>query len=211
VADETIPAGKGHKGRSTHRRILQSGSQLIRNRGLAGATIADVMRGADLTVGGFYAHFRSKEQMDGELLTRDFERSVDHWFSGLARRPNRETYVRAVKRYLSADHRDSRSDGCPLPFVISEVPNAGPRVRQTVRAAVARYIEELEARCPRSRPIRPRDEAIATLALCVGGLALSRAMSGTPAADDILVACRNRVTPSSNPPSSRSETSSRNG
>src|SRR2546428_13218788 len=59
--------------RATHRRIVSSASRLMRQRGLTRAGVMDVMRGAGLTVGGFYAHFRSKRAMDLEVLEQTFD------------------------------------------------------------------------------------------------------------------------------------------
>lgn len=172
----------------THQRILSSAARLVREKGLAAASVPAVMRGAGLTVGGFYAHFRSKHAMDAEVLrTSLVERSVT-WFRGLDAVPGTANLARAVKRYLSPVHRDAPADRCPLPAALSELAHADEGTRRAVADALAAYARELEARTPETPGVTRRERALATLALCVGGIALARAWEGD-ASGDVLRAC----------------------
>ncbi len=172
----------------THERILSSAARLVREKGLAAASVPAVMRGAGLTVGGFYAHFRSKHAMDAEVLRTSLVERSEAWFRGLDAAPGAANLARAVRRYLSPVHRDAPAERCPLPAVLSELAHADKGTRRAVSDALAAYARELEARTPETSGVDRRERALATLALCVGGIALARAWEGD-ARDEILRAC----------------------
>jgi TetR/AcrR family transcriptional repressor of nem operon len=147
------------------------------------------MRGAGLTVGGFYAHFRSKRAMDAEVLRTLLAERAALWFSGLDASSGIAWVARAVKRYLSPTHRDAPEDGCPLPAVLSEVARADHGTRSAVTQALEPYVSAFAAEVPPSPGTSARERAIATLALCIGGVTLARAWEGPEGRDEILRAC----------------------
>ncbi len=173
----------------THRRIVASAARLLRRKGLSGASVPAVMRGAGLTVGGFYAHFRSKRAMDAEVLRTLLAERAALWFGGLEESHGIAWVARAVKRYLSPAHRDAPEDGCPLPAVLSEVARADRGTRSAVTDAMEHYLAAFSAQVPAASGVTARERAIATLALCVGGLAMARAWEGAEGRDEILRAC----------------------
>src|ERR1700749_2573350 len=96
----------------SHETILQSAAKLLRERGIAGARVADVMRGAGLTVGGFYAHFATKEALIDEALRRSTREVREKLFAGLDAKAEGDRAEIVLKRYLSARHRDDLAGGC---------------------------------------------------------------------------------------------------
>lgn len=173
----------------TRKDILASAIRLVRARGINGTSVAEVMKGAGLTVGGFYAHFDSKEALVGASL-RESMREL--WSALLASTPaakGLEGLEPVLRRYLSRAHRDNPSEGCPLPAVTAEVAQAGPPVRDAVAEELAVYAEALGERFPGGKRER-RARALATIALMHGGLNLARALKGTPLSDEVLEACR---------------------
>ena len=174
---------------TTHGRIVASASKLMRKQGLAAASVGRVMRGARLTVGGFYSHFRSKRTMDAEVLRLTLEEVRASWLVALDGREGLDWLAHAVGRYLSSAHRDAPEAGCPLPAVLSELARADKSTRETVARAFVAATDEFAARAPRTGGVDPRDRAMATLALCIGGLALARVLRGTPESDQVLGAC----------------------
>jgi TetR/AcrR family transcriptional repressor of nem operon len=173
----------------THQRILKSAAALARRQGLAAASVPKVMSGAGLTVGGFYAHFDSKTAMDAELIRMMLGTTLGRWFDGLDNVSGIAWLTQVVERYLSATHRDN-VDGCGYPSVISEVARAGPDVRAAFTEAVEFRVQALAAHAPALTGTTPRERALATLALSVGGLLLARATRGDAVSDDMLSACR---------------------
>jgi len=147
------------------------------------------MRDAGLTVGGFYAHFRSKRALDAEVLRAAITRMRRDWFARLENRAGIDWLAPAVKRYLSKTHRDAASDGCPLPAVVSELTRADKSTRKVLAESFETAAREFAARAPATPGIDSRQRAVATLALCVGGLTLARALRGDPASDEVLEAC----------------------
>lgn len=174
----------------THERIVASASRLIRQKGLAAASVPRIMRGAGLTIGGFYAHFRSKRAMDAEVLRKSLADMGARWFRNLEGNDAATWLARTVKRYLSPAHRDAPEDGCAFPAVMSEAMRADKRTRTVLLHAFEVRAKELAAHAPEVRGIAPRERALATLALCVGGLAVARAFRGEPVSDEVLRACR---------------------
>src|SRR4051812_23535511 len=108
----------------SHESILESAARLVRERGIAGAGVAEVMKGAALTVGGFYAHFASKDEMIDEALRRTASRLRDRLFAGLEGKTAAHVIL---ERYLSALHRDLGRLGCPFPAVAGEVGTTAPQ------------------------------------------------------------------------------------
>ena len=163
------------KKRRTHDRIIASAGRIARKNGLAAASVSRVMRGAGLTIGGFYAHFRSKRAMDAEVVQATLGDSSIPW---------------SVDRYLTAAHRDNAQHGCAFPAMLSELARADEPTRMAMARALDARARELTGPARGRRGAAARERALATLALCVGGLALARAMRGHPASDEVLTACR---------------------
>src|SRR5882672_12927139 len=128
----------------THQTILESAARLLREKGISGARVADVMKGAGLTVGGFYAHFASKEELVDETLRRTSEELRCQLFARLEEKPAVDRIEVVVKRYLSAAHRDDQSMGCPFPAVVGEVGAAGPAHRAVLAEQVGAVTARLE-------------------------------------------------------------------
>jgi TetR/AcrR family transcriptional repressor of nem operon len=163
------------KKRRTHDRIITAAGRIVRKNGLAAASVSRVMHGAGLTIGGFYAHFRSKRAMDAEVVQATLGGSTTPW---------------SVDRYLTAAHRDHPEHGCAFPAMLSEVARADEATRMALARAIDTRAHELARATRGRRGAAARQQALVTLALCVGGLALARAMRGHPASDEVLAACR---------------------
>src|SRR5262245_42127997 len=174
----------------TRRRILAAAGRRFKEKGYAGAGLQELMRSADLTVGGFYAHFASKEA----LLAESFELALDEntrlLFAGLEELEG-EAWLREVaRRYLSRLHRDQVADGCPAPAMAAEIARAGPETREAFERSLRRCLDEMVSRVPGRAGLEPEDRALATMSLLVGGILLSRAVAERTLSDRILMACR---------------------
>jgi TetR/AcrR family transcriptional repressor of nem operon len=174
----------------SHATILESAARLIRERGIGGARVADVMKGAGLTVGGFYAHFASKESLVDETLRRTSRDLRARLFAGLPGKPLRERTELILRRYLSAVHRDEPLRGCPLPAVVGEVGTTASEHREVLAAEVDAITTELEQHLQPAQALPARQLALGTLALMYGGLSLARALRGSALSDEVLKACR---------------------
>jgi TetR/AcrR family transcriptional regulator, transcriptional repressor for nem operon len=168
----------------THEGILASAAKLLRQRGLAGARVADVMAGAGLTVGGFYAHFSSKESLVDEVLRRTARELRAGLFAGLEQKPASDRAEVVLKRYLSARHRDNREAGCPFPAITSEIANQHEQHRPVLAEQLSALITELQPL------VASRALAVGLVALMYGGLSMARALGPTELSDEVLRACR---------------------
>jgi TetR/AcrR family transcriptional repressor of nem operon len=174
---------------ATHRRIVTSASRLMRRKGLTRASVMDVMRGAGLTVGGFYAHFRSKRAMDLEVLEQTFAEVRERSAARLGDATGMDWLERAVEHYLSATHRDRPEDGCPVPAVVADLTYADQELRLALGRFFERWAERMATHAPTTMHASARERALATIALCVGGVTIARALRGQPLSDEFLSAC----------------------
>jgi len=181
---------KAERKERSHETILESAGRLLREKGISGARVAEVMLGAGLTVGGFYAHFESKEALVDETLRRTGESLRARLYARLEEKPEADRVTVILKRYLSGTHRDEYARGCPLPAVIGEVATTAPQHREVLEEQIEMMSSELAAYLPAGSTVTPRHLALGLVALMVGGLSLSRALRGTPLSDEVLKACR---------------------
>ena len=166
----------------SHGAIVASAAALMRARGIAATSVADVMKGAKLTVGGFYNHFESKEAL--------FESTIRHtantlWNRLLARAdaaPTRREKARVViGRYASRSHRDAPETGCLLPAVVPEVARDGGDYRDALGAEFRQFVDAFATLLGESRVV-----ALGLIAMMYGGLSLARAFAGTKLSDEML-------------------------
>jgi TetR/AcrR family transcriptional regulator, transcriptional repressor for nem operon len=182
---------KAERKERSHETILESAARLLREKGISGARVADVMQGAGLTVGGFYAHFSSKDALVDEALRRTGAALRNHLFARLDEKPEADRAEVILKRYLAAAHRDASSTpGCPLPAVVGEVGTSAPQHREVLAEQVETMAAGLAEHLPAGRLIPRRLMAIGLVALMYGGLSLARALRGTELSDEMLRACR---------------------
>jgi TetR/AcrR family transcriptional repressor of nem operon len=174
----------------SHETILRSAARLFREKGIAGARVAEVMRGAGLTVGGFYAHFPTKEALIAEVFRRTGREMRERMLQGLDAKAEADRAEILLKRYLSAAHRDEVAVGCPFPAVAGEVATSAPEHRGLLEEQLQLFAAAIEPHVPAREGLTPRLLALAMIALMFGGLSLSRAVAGSDLSDELLRACR---------------------
>jgi TetR/AcrR family transcriptional repressor of nem operon len=174
----------------THETILESAAHLLRSRGISGARVADVMKGAGLTVGGFYAHFSSKEALVDDALRRTARELRKNLFDRLEDKPAEDRAEVVLKRYLSQAHRDQVETGCPFPAVVGEVATTAPEHREVVAEQLEAFASEMQAHVTAAGDLSRRHLVLGLMALMYGGLSFARALKGTPLSDEMIRACR---------------------
>jgi TetR/AcrR family transcriptional repressor of nem operon len=174
----------------SHATILESAGRLLRERGISGARVAEVMKGAGLTVGGFYAHFDSKEALVDEALRKTGAEMRERLFDRIEDKPAEARAEVILKRYLSIPHRDAQMLGCPLPAVVGEVGTTAPEHGKVLAEQVRALSERLEQYLPRNGSSSRRALAVGLVALMYGGLSLARATKGTELSEEVIRACR---------------------
>lgn len=162
-------------------RVLAAGSELFRVRGFEAVSVADVMRAAGLTHGGFYNHFDSKEALAAEALS-------EAWAGMTAHRARAADLSELVSSYLSRAARDSPGKACPAAALAGDVRRQPVRVRRAFAEGLEQMIAELEAQLD-GDPVTRRRRAVALATRIIGALMLSRAApDGTALADELLSA-----------------------
>ena len=152
------------------------------------------MKGAGLTVGGFYAHFPSKTAMDVEIIRSMLGDVPGPWLSGLGDFSGLDWVQEALEGYLSGAHRDE-PNGCGYPAVLSEMVGAPEEVQQAFAESFQLAVGAFQVHVPPLAGITARERALATMVLAIGGLLFSRALRGSRMSDDILHACRKWALP----------------
>jgi TetR/AcrR family transcriptional repressor of nem operon len=171
-------------------RIITAAARQIREGGLASVSIADLMRQASLTHGGFYGHFPSRS----DLIAAALERALAEGEAACAAATD-ASEPRPLKAilnsYLSPAHRDNAGGGCAAPALASDVGRAEPEVR----AIMARRLETYFARMSEAFEDDPDadDHAVAAWCTMVGAIVLARVFRGDARSDAILRQARKAI------------------
>ena len=173
----------------TRRRIVAAAAERIREQGLEGPSVAQVMADAGLTVGGFYAHFDSRDALVAEALAQTLGDQIQRWLEWLPDLPPAERRQQAARGYLSRRHRQTGAERCPIPAIASEVERADPRIR----AVVAEHLDEWVNALTDPAEADGRRHALGAVATMVGALTLARALGDTPFSDELLAAAKATV------------------
>ena len=126
----------------TRERILDAAAQLFRERGFAGIGVADLMKAAGLTHGGFYGHFESKEDLAAQTCEHASARSTT-LFGRVAERAPDDALAEIARVYLSPRHRDDPGAGCLMAALASEAPRQGAPVRKAITESIRSTFEFL--------------------------------------------------------------------
>ena len=164
---------------SKHVRIVKEASRLFRERGFVNVTVGEVMKAAGLTHGAFYAHFRSKEDLQQAAIAYGQRVSRDR-----LQRNAKQSKGSYAEKYLSREHRDNPGDGCTMAALAQEVARSSPETK----AAFERGLREIL-----SAKGEDRKEAIFESAAMIGGIVLARAVRDPRFSDEILKSVRQKL------------------
>ncbi|MDG4874154.1 TetR family transcriptional regulator [Mesorhizobium sp. WSM4935] len=170
----------------TRRAIVAAAADHIRRTGIGGASLSEVMAAAGLTHGGFYKHFRNREQLIGEALVAAGNASAGMLGAVRAEKGRNA----ALDSYLSAEHRDAATPTCPMAALGSEAARCSGETRAAAATVIEQMIDEL-AEDPSSE--EARGEAMLDYATMIGAMTLARIVSGTPLSEQILERARERL------------------
>jgi len=130
-----------HK-KQTRDRIVRNAARKVRAEGLSGPGVASVMKSSGLTVGGFYKHFRSKDELLAEAIAQGFSEFSEKVFASLKSLPPENRWKEVVRWYLSPEHCNRPDTGCPVVTLAPEI----ARTKLSVRKRVASLMKELTER-----------------------------------------------------------------
>jgi TetR/AcrR family transcriptional repressor of nem operon len=169
----------------THKRIVSIAAKRFREKGLAGFGIAELMKEAGLTVGGFYKHFDSRDDLVAEAVNSAFggwKRRVDAAKSGGPPVP----YEKLIDDYLSEAHRDNPGTGCAFSALAPEIARSDKRTRALTSEQVRSDIQLIAALRPAKDKRTARSRAILAFSALVGAMSLARAVSDVALSREIL-------------------------
>jgi TetR/AcrR family transcriptional repressor of nem operon len=168
--------------------IAASAAALLRERGIQASSVMDVMKGAGLTVGGFYNHFDSKEELFVETLRRAASATWEPLLKSAKGDSPRARTLSVIRWYLSRKHRDNKETGCLLPCAAPEVARQGEPYRSALEKELSGFVSSFADM--QGGGAKNRERAIGLIALMYGALSLSRAVAGTPISDEFLLAAK---------------------
>jgi TetR/AcrR family transcriptional repressor of nem operon len=166
-------------------RIVDVASKLFREKGFDGISVADLMKEAGLTHGGFYGHFASKDQLAQEASRRSVERSLKRW-SEVAGGAGDHAFAALVKSYLSEQHVSSPGSGCLFTALAADASRQGKTVRRVFAEGFEKLVAILASGAPGRTKAEKRKRAIAAFSEMVGAIILARAVNEPELADEIL-------------------------
>ena len=171
-------------------RILGSASRLFRERGLDGASVADVMQDADMTHGGFYKHFESKDALLAAALDQAFAEIAEKLEPAIAPGAAQAIASEFQDFYLSDGHKTSPGCGCPVAALGGDIARMESELKAQFGAGIRRITNLLASGLPGSERVR-QSRAIQQFAMMAGAIMIARA-SDPNTAHDVLAACRER-------------------
>ncbi len=184
----------------THERIVKKASVRLREKGAHGIGVADLMKDAGLTHGGFYAHFDSREALVIEAFVYAMDRGTAHWRKVAETTAPEKRMAAVVESYLSTVHRDDPGHGCAIPTLGAEIARESPRTRKAFAAKLEQMIDMLAGQFPDLPRKAGRKQAMAGLSTMIGSLVLARIAGTGEFSDEILVAGRDAVLDRGPPP-----------
>jgi TetR/AcrR family transcriptional repressor of nem operon len=168
-------------------RILSAASKMVRERGVDATSIADVMHAAGMTNGGFYRHFRSKEEMIAAAIRTAFDEIADRFDRRLRQSGAAAAIEAYVDEYLSAAHVEHPDRGCPVAAVAADAGRCRGAFAEEFVAGSEKLIARLSNASGDGAP--ERADAIRRLATLVGAVVIARAVGRGALREEITEAC----------------------
>jgi TetR/AcrR family transcriptional repressor of nem operon len=168
---------------ATHERIVEAAARAIRRSGYSGAGVADIMKDAGLTHGGFYAHFASREAMLAEAADRAGAEGVAAVARIAAAAPPQQARQAMMRAYLSKAHVDAVETGCGVAALCSETPRQAPEVRRAATRRIKEMVDLVARESPDWGWPGAHEHALVTVATMVGALVLARAVDDSRLSD----------------------------
>ncbi len=181
----------------THERIVEVAARAIRRSGYNGTGVADIMKEAGLTHGGFYAHFASREAMLAEAADRAGAEAVALSASIAAATPPEHVLETMMRAYLSKEHVEAIETGCPIAALGSEMPRQAPMVRRAATRRIKEMIDLVARQSPDWGQPGAHEHALVTVAAMAGALMLARAVDDPKLSDALREATLKHFAPSS--------------
>ena len=167
-----------HKQR-THQKLIEETSAAIRQHGPGNISVAALMAKVGLTHGGFYAHFKSKDDLVAETITYLLEERVESFEKSLEGADLSVALANYIDSYLSTMHRDTRDKGCAIAALNGDVARMSNDTKTRFELGIQRSMNILSGVLIKLNKENPEELAGSVLTEMVGALAVSRTLSNT--------------------------------
>lgn len=177
----------------THERIVEIAARRLREEGLQGVGVADLMKEAGLTVGGFYKHFASRDELVAEAMQAAF----GEWDRKLAAKGMTAQdlpFTEFADSYLSSEHRDNPGDGCVFAALTGDISRSPTKARDIASRQIERNIGVMTSRMPVEDPTEARQKAILAVCAMAGAVSLARMVDDETLSEEILRSVGNILT-----------------
>jgi len=181
------------KKEETRGRILRAAARAIRKHGYEGVGVADVMKEAGLTHGGFYAHFESRDALLAAAVDQEGVESTEHLTRAIAAAKPGQELTALVDAYLSDGHVAAPEQGCAVAAAGSEVPRQEAQVRRAASRRIKDFIGLIERQFPEWGKSAAHDKAMGIAATLVGSVVLARAVDDPQMSKRIRKAARELI------------------
>lgn len=181
---------------ATHDRIVDAAARAIRRSGYNGTGVADIMKAAGLTHGGFYAHFHSRDAMLAEAADRAGSEAVVLMERVAAAVPPQQALQAMMQAYLSEAHVKSIETGCATAALGSEMPRQAPEVRRAATRRIKEMIDLVARHSSDWGQAGAHEHALVAVSTMVGALILARAVDDARLSDTLREAALNHFTQS---------------
>ena len=179
----------------THERIVDAAARAIRRSGYNGTGVADIMKDAGLTHGGFYAHFASRDAMLAEAADRAGSEAVLLMERVAATVPAQDALQAMMQAYLSEAHAKTIETGCATAALASEMPRQAPEIRRAATRRIREMIDLVARHQPDWGQPRAHEHALVAVSTMVGALVLARAVDDAKLSDALRDAALKHLTP----------------
>lgn len=170
---------------ANHDRIVDIAATRIRRSGINGVGVAEIMQEAGLTHGGFYRHFKSRDELVGAAVERALAQGSARTMAA-ADDGGTRAFEAIIDDYLSHAHRASPEAGCAVAGLAQDISRAEDQTRQAYGHQVEQYLELFAGLTPTSDAVADRRRACLVLSALVGALAMARAVGDVDLSNDIL-------------------------
>ena len=166
---------KDHK-EQTRERIVRNAARKLRAEGLSGPGVASVMKASGLTVGGFYKHFRSKDELVVEAIAQGFS-DLSEKVSSLEDVPLQDRWKAIVRWYLSPEHCNHPGTGCPVVTLAPEIARATLPVRKRTAGLMKELADRWAALMPGGTAKERTRNFLVIFSAMAGAVAIARVFS----------------------------------
>jgi len=181
-----------HKDR-THRKIVRNASRQLRAKGLNAPAVATLMKGAGLTHGGFYRHFKSRDDLVVEAIDESLQHLRDRLIAAAKQVNPDEGWKAMVETYLALESCDRAEDGCPIAALAPDMARTRPPVKQRISSAILKFRQELLPFMPGADPQEKGANFLAIFSSLVGAITIARTMPDPAVRQRILNTVRDHL------------------